>query len=176
MKVRILIASLMAAAMIMGCGNETGFSPQSPESEQWVDHPSDESLGKVLFMTRRELAEAKRATAKYQDLQAALDDGYVDINLFVPGQGFHFLKPDLLDGTFEHTRPEILVYFPLDDGYLELVAVEYLTTGASAPEGFTGDEDEWEFLGDPPFWALHAWIWVPNPDGVFAESNPRLLP
>ena len=23
-------------------------------------------------------------------------------------------------------------------------------------------------------WLLHAWIWTPNPDGVFTEINPNV--
>jgi hypothetical protein len=23
-------------------------------------------------------------------------------------------------------------------------------------------------------WVLHAWVWSPNPDGMFADMNPRI--
>jgi len=55
------------------------------------------------------------------------------------------------------------------------VGVEYavpVSCGA-APEGFTGDADEWENeTGSPRLWTLNAWIWRHNPNGIFASVNP----
>jgi hypothetical protein len=46
---------------------------------------------------------------------------------------------------------------------------------ATAPEGFTGDADEWEFMAEGlPIWALRTAIWFPNPEGMFEEHNPRI--
>jgi hypothetical protein len=28
--------------------------------------------------------------------------------------------------------------------------------------------------GLPSFYELHAWLWKPNPSGVFADYNPRV--
>ena len=28
--------------------------------------------------------------------------------------------------------------------------------------------------GPPPFYALHAWVWEHNPDGITANWNPRV--
>ena len=58
-----------------------------------------------------------------------------------------------------------------------LVAVEYAvptSLAATAPEGFTGDSDHWHRNEEFSLWTLHAWVWYPNPDGVFSELNFRV--
>lgn len=127
-------------------------------------------------LTLRELARARRATAKYHDVENALADGYVDGNLYTSGEGYHYINPLLVDGHFDLEQPEVLLYAarPGEDG-LKLVAVEYVSPDTfPVPEGFTGDDDVWE--SEPPFpiWVLNAWIWLDNPDGVFAFLNPRI--
>ncbi len=56
------------------------------------------------------------------------------------------------------------------------MGVEYVVPvacTATPPEGFTGDDDEWEFMAEGlPIWAMRAAIWLPNPEGMFAEHNP----
>lgn len=122
-----------------------------------------------------ELATARAATARYQRVEAALADGFVDIDLFVPGMGYHFLNPDRVDGTFDPREPELLVYTRQSNGRMRLVAVEYaVPTSEPRPEGFTGDTDVWDENTTFSLWTLHAWVWLENPDGVFADLNPRL--
>ena len=128
--------------------------------------------------TRRELARARMATARYHNITRAIADGYVDIDVFIPNMGFHYLKPAVLDETFDIERPELLVYANLNnENRLRLVAVEYAvptSLTATAPEGFTGDSDHWHRNDEFSLWTLHAWVWYPNPDGVFAELNFRV--
>ena len=137
--------------------------------------PLEDSLSPA---TRQELLRARRATAKYSDLSVAIADGYADINVFIPQMGFHYLKSSVLDDEFDPERPELLVYAQdLCEGRMRLVAVEYAVPtnlSATAPEGFTGTADEWHRQDNFGLWTLHAWIWFRNPDGVFAELNPRV--
>ncbi len=98
------------------------------------------------------LEEVRTATARFQDVEAALAEGYVrdptDMCDVAPmmgrpaalgGMGIHFFRPDLLgvtappnprvNGNGTHTdfrKPSILIYEPRADGTLELVAVENL--------------------------------------------------
>ncbi|HWP45271.1 MAG TPA: hypothetical protein VNO14_18660 [Blastocatellia bacterium] len=138
------------------------------------------SLGEdhISNATRRELARARRATARYHDIEKALEDGYVDINVFIPQMGYHYLRPSILDGTFDIEKPELLVYaLTPNSRCLRLVAVEYavpLDQSPTAPEGFTGEADVWHANEEFGLWTLHVWIWFPNPEGVFAELNPRV--
>jgi hypothetical protein len=98
------------------------------------------------------LAEVRKATERFTDVNIALAEGYVrdpgDLcdtaemmgkPAVLGAMGIHFFRPDLLgitappnprvDGTGTHTdflNPAILIYEPQADGSLELVAVENL--------------------------------------------------
>jgi hypothetical protein len=128
--------------------------------------------------TRRELAQVRSATARYLDISNAIEDGYVDIDVFVSGQGFHYLKPSFLDAQFQLDKPELLVYAPdLTKNRLRLVCIEYavpVSLSATPPEGFSGEADEWHLNEDFGLWTLHCWAWLENPNGMFAEFNPRV--
>jgi hypothetical protein len=103
-------------------------------------------------MAEPNLAEVRAATARFQDVEVALAEGYVrdPMNLCDtaammgrPGtlgaMGVHYFRPDLLgissppgprvSGTGTHTdftKPAILIYEPQADGSMALVAVENL--------------------------------------------------
>jgi hypothetical protein len=125
-----------------------------------------------------QLDEVRHAVARYLDEDAAFADGYVDVGVFFPNMGWHYLKPELMDANFEHTAPEFLVY--ADDpcgGKRRLVAVEYavpLELSKKAPAGFAGSADRWTRNTNFGLWTLHAWVHEYNPDGVFAPDNPRI--
>ena len=126
--------------------------------------------------TNHELAQARRGTAKYHDFDQADADGFEFLHC-VPGEGFEYVNWSLVDCNFEIEHPEALHYIPEGDG-LRLVGVEYVipvACTATAPEGFTGDNDEWEFMAEGlPIWALRAAIWLPNQEGMFKEKNPAI--
>jgi hypothetical protein len=74
----------------------------------------------------------------------------------------------------EH-RPEVLLYEPQKNGKLELIGVEFvvppaLWAGSGPPE--LGDQT----FGNNPYgnYALHAWVWRHNPNGMYANFNPRV--
>lgn len=132
-------------------------------------------------------AATRAATAAYHDLAAAEAAGY---GLFPGcfahpegGMGVHYVQfSSVADGTVDPLRPEALVYEPLTGGGYRLVAVEWVViaaswTGAEPPAVF-GHPLEYvdtpnEF-GLPPFYELHAWLWQPNPLGMFNEWNPAV--
>jgi hypothetical protein len=126
--------------------------------------------------TEQELARARNATAKYHDVARAEADGYV-FNACVPGEGLEYINFALVDCTFDIEHPEALHYIT-QGNRLRLVGVEYvvpIACTATAPEGFTGDADVWEFMGEGlPIWNLRVALWLHNPDGIFAEDNPRV--
>ena len=126
-----------------------------------------------------QLDQTRNAAAKYLDVDAALADGYVDIGLFVPNMGWHYMKESLVDAKFDWTRPELLVYAddPCGGGKRRLVAVEYavpLALSKRAPFGFVGNADQWDANQTFQLWTLHAWVYEFNPDGVFAPFNKRV--
>lgn len=123
--------------------------------------------------TMWELQQARAASAKYLKLENALKDGYIDINVIKPNMGYHYMKPSIVDGTFDVKNPEILVYNKDEDGNFHLQAVEYAIPLANArPEGFTGSDDVWDGNVGFNLWLLHAWVWTYNPDGAFNPTNP----
>lgn len=129
----------------------------------------------LSFRTIFELRQAKAATAKYQDIENAIADGYVDIAVDVENMGHHFMKLSLVDGVFDHKRPEILVYNKDKNGKQRLVAVEYaIPLSEPKPEGFTGDADVWDGNTGFGLWLLHAWVWEYNPAGVFKSTNSNV--
>jgi hypothetical protein len=139
---------------------------------------------KLSSETRKELAEARRATAKYHDIDAAYADGYIDAGFVLPGVGCHLINLGYLDGVFELTKPELLIYAscsPNQGGKAELRSIEYVTLCGGPPtctlpppEGFSGDQDVWTPFTDGSLWTLHVWVWRNNPDGIFVKINPRI--
>ena len=129
------------------------------------------------------LAPAREGTAKYHKVSHAEAAGYVSTldllgcfqNPGVGGMGLHYLNPTLLDGLVDADTPEALVYEMTDHG-LKLAGVEYIVPldawdGQDPPELFGEHFHVNAVLG---LWVLHAWIWTPNPTGVFQDWNPSV--
>lgn len=133
----------------------------------------------------KQLAELRQATKQYHDLETAEADGYVldDHCVAHPGgagaMGYHAGNLGKVDDKTDHTDPEVLVY-EKRGGEFHLVAAEFLVVGAEAPTLFDQEMHLFIPADDPinPFeeniWALHAWVWKGNPNGVFAHFNPNV--
>ncbi len=115
-----------------------------------------------------ELAKVRNATAKYHDIRKAEENGYVLGTDLIPNMGYHYINFELIDEVVDPLVPEILVYVPSGNG-LKLVAVEYMSTVDNSLFGRSFDPPH----GDIPY-TLHAWIWHPNPDGMFEPFNPNV--
>ena len=137
------------------------------------------------------------ATARFHSVNQALEAGYGPLPEGVPlheciaafdgsgAMGFHYLNGALLDTTIDPAQPEVLVYAPDEHGRLRLAALEYVVFqvpwtdehGAAIPvlfgEAFhvVGEGNRYEV---PAFFALHVWLWQPNPAGTFADFNPNV--
>lgn len=176
--IKILLTGTAALALA-GLIAINPFSAQRPNVE--ASHSETTTLGpssgpaSLLAPAGEQLLQAIKKTSKFSDIHEALDSGYKNINVFVAGQGCHYLNSNLLDGKFDPNRPEILVYDESPGRDPVLVAVEYavpISASPNAPEGFTGPYDVWDENDDFGLWTLHAWTALPNPDGVFAPNNP----
>ncbi len=129
----------------------------------------------------RDVARARAATARFRMEDAAVAAGYPAATHCVEnqpagGMGLHYQNGALLDTTLDVERPEILVYEKQSDGRIKLNGVEYLVPIAA----WKRDEAP-TLMGQPlkradqlGVWYLHAWIWEPNPSGLFADWNPRV--
>ena len=139
-------------------------------------HDGDAGCGQEC---RRQLAEVRAATAKYHDSEIAVIDGYVPVGGCValpsgPAMGIHYVNfQKVLDGTVNVKDPEVLVYIPEADGSLRLVAVEYMIPQAMVTE-LPELYGRHFHPGPMETWTLHAWVWRNNPDGMFADFNPKL--
>ncbi len=136
---------------------------------------------------------ARHATARYQDRDAAIADGYRLIGDDFPGMGEHWIHIGLVfDGAYDPTRPEILTYVTLG-GTPRLLGIAYalpLLDGEVPPEepagraawhAHSGSVDD-ETLAPhhhssehadhgPRLAMVHAWVWLANPEGLFAADN-----
>jgi hypothetical protein len=140
------------------------------------------------------LNAARKATAAFQDLDAALAAGYVKFPdlagdcVAQPGQGgmgIHYVNPALLDEKLDPMRPEFLVYKKTAAGKHELVALEYVVF---APVWDALHPQPPVLFGHPlhlvrtpnrygtpaAFYELHVWAWEHNPNGLFNDWNPQV--
>lgn len=139
------------------------------------------------------VARARSATERYRDRRQAVADGYRPIGGDFPGMGEHWIQiTTLFAGRFAVENPPVLEYATIG-GQPTLVGVAYalpLLAGEDAPtfpaphawHEHTGTvEEETDFftqvmashesMGDARLAMLHAWVWLPNPDGMFRSDN-----
>ncbi|MGI8560559.1 MAG: hypothetical protein ACR2J7_03815 [Luteimonas sp.] len=131
-----------------------------------------------------ELAALRSATASFHSLKSAKAAGWDEditgcLSSSQGGMGHHYVNwGELFDGgTLDPLRPEVLVYAPDATGAKRLVAVEYLILGSDLPSTATPPEmygQEFHFNSTFGVWALHAWVWKHNPNGIFADWNPKV--
>ncbi len=73
--------------------------------------------------TAAQIAAIRAATAKYQDIEKAKADGYIQVSQMMPNMGYHFRNPDLT--SMDLDKPHLLLYVQNKDGSWQLVGVEY---------------------------------------------------
>jgi hypothetical protein len=138
-----------------------------------------------------ELAAVRAATAKFHSLEAALGAEY---GLFYVctdeagrgAMGQHYVNGGLVgDAVLDPARPEAIMFEPKRGGGSRLVGVEWVVfqsaweeAGNTAAPTLFGRTltymPEGNRYGIPPFYQLHAWIWKPNPTGMYKDWNPRV--
>ena len=152
-------------------------------------------LSTTVADATNDLARARAATAAFHDVDRFGPAGYggplEDLagitcitNPGVGVMGVHFVNGALVgDATLDVEKPEVLVYQPLPNGRLRLVAAEYvvfqgawLQAGNTAAPTLFGQPLNFVPAGNryglPPFYEIHAWIWMNNPSGMFKDWNP----
>jgi hypothetical protein len=193
-------AALAAALAALGVWGAT-----SPAAAPFEHRHQAGKAAKVDRQLTRQLAQMRVATAQYAtDLEKAKADGYRIITPMMRDMGFHYLNPSIAE--FDVTRPPILVYLRRDGTYqlgaLEWVfpkkpakpplkgarygsfpAACHYDDGTFTPAGSEADcpttspETGTPFVfWHPKLVTLHVWIWYPNPDGLYAGTNPLVRP
>lgn len=139
---------------------------------------------------QRQLDKVKGATKRYRDVNIALRDGYLASSRCEeqPGvgvMGFHYYNPELgNDPQIDPLHPEFLLYTPTATGGRRLVAVEYMRIDVDQDRSTDFDRPKFfgrkfngpmygHFPGQPIHYDLHVWLFLNNPDGVFARYNPN---
>jgi len=143
-----------------------------------------------------ELAQVRRVTARFHDLDAARAAGYElgwvngsGVRILTGcvssptagAMGYHYFNAGLMaDLSTDVLHPEALVYAPSEEGGLKLAAVEWVVRGQNSnPAGVSSPPS---VLGMPMhilvpavgFYLMHAWVWKPNPAGIMADWNPNV--
>ncbi|MGH9249292.1 MAG: hypothetical protein ACRD0W_07240, partial [Acidimicrobiales bacterium] len=170
----------------------TGHEPVTPVSHYSGGEPAD-----IPPEIRTELAVARAVSAPYHRVERAETDQYglppapAPLHECISAEdghgamGLHYINAAKLDADLDATLPEVLVYEPTGNDRLRLVALEYVVFedawkaehGDTTPQLFgrdmtyVGDGNRYEL---PPFYQIHTWVWKNNPDGMFADHNPRV--
>jgi hypothetical protein len=171
---RRMLSVALAAVALSAC---TENQPVSPDAD--MDMSAQLALQPQTEMNRA-LATLRRVTAKYHDIEVAFNDGFVLLHPCEerPDEGpvgtVYVHMGRLLDGVIDPASPDALIYEPSRNGRERLVGVEF-----ALPYALWNGNEPPEFLGhafqpEDEFgvYALHAWVWRNNPEGMFAESNP----
>jgi len=125
--------------------------------------------------------KVRAANSRFLDVKAATAEGYAPIpcasGITGGAMGIHYVNGAYLkDDKIGIARPEAVMYEPMADGTLKLVAVEYITSkGPASLDGqlfnFNSAPNRYG-LGE--FYQLHVWAWKGNPTGTFADMNPKV--
>lgn len=201
----IAIWMVVSGLMIASCSTEK-YDEITPVSPFEVERGFEEEFGLKSGNSSQNqlLAQIRRATAKYQRLDAAIADGYkLDSHCAAHpefgGMGQHAVNMDRIVPFVVATEPPVLVYEPTQNGRYRLVAVEYIVPAApwdaanNTPPmlGEVEFDDHREIIfveneegnlvpvnakGGPPFphYQLHVWVWKNNPNGMYFPFNPTV--
>lgn len=142
------------------------------------------------------IKDARVGTARYRSVDSAIADGFKRVGVEFPAMGEHWVNlPRVLENRFDAARPSVLIYITTQ-GKRELAGVAYtaLLYDGQKPPATAAKLSDWhehngsvaeESLplhhaagmssaptsGAPRLSILHAWVWTPNPAGVFVTDN-----
>jgi hypothetical protein len=128
------------------------------------------------------LAQVRRATAKYQRVEVAIADGYLEASHCVyneelgAGMGYHFVKQELVGPFFDPLKPQALLYERDKHGEFKLIGVEYIVIDIGQDHPLLGNQP-FDIGGTPipvDHYSLHVWIWKNNPLGMYIPYNPKV--
>jgi hypothetical protein len=151
---------------------------------------------------QHQLKIAREATSKFKSVARAEKAGYGLPPAGVPlhecishgadgAMGLHYINGTLLDTKLDPRKPEALVYEPLKNGKLKLVALEFVVFQDAwnakhpnrmpklfgqmfMPVNALPNNNGLTVYNIPPFYMLHVWLFKHNPSGRFNPWNPRV--
>lgn len=171
--VKRAFALVALATTITACADTARFTPTSPSTIEASLSASPAAPGPLAII--------ERATVRYKNIDNAIADGFVLLHDCETRDGgaagaLYYHPARLTDGVLDPASPDALLYEPSPTGKPRLVAAElaipYSLWTDTTPPTLLGNA----FQAEDEFgvWALHVWIWRRNPNGMFAESNPRV--
>jgi hypothetical protein len=187
----LAVPVLVGAALVPGMA--AGGEQPAGRNHSGHDHSTHDHVPARL---KADLAEVRKATARFHRVDEAIAAGYelgwvngAGVRIVagcvahpsLGAMGYHYFNAALMtDDAVELRKPEVLVYAPDADGGLDLVAVEWVARSAdSNPPGVSEAPSilgmDMHILVPPPgpaFYLMHAWVWTENPAGIFADWNP----
>lgn len=181
----VWIMTAGAAVLLTACGADSmPVSPRLAETSATNSaqlNRSGDGQGQHEQQVERLVETLLRVTARYHNIEIAKRDNFVllhdcETRLNDEPVGTVYVNMNrLTDGVINPEVPDALIYEPTAKG-LTLVGVEFAIpftqwTQPQPPQllGTTFQrEDEFGVF------ALHAWVWRSNPNGLFAETNPRV--
>ena len=152
------VTKLLAAAAVMSLGAASAYAHSNETTASIANNPLADSV--------------RAANDRFQDVAKAVAEGYAPIPCASSptggAMGIHYVNANYLkDDAVDVARPEAVMYEPMADGTLALVAVEYITSkGPAELQGqlfnFNSAPNRY---GLGPFYELHVWAWKANPTG-----------
>jgi hypothetical protein len=200
---QILATAVLTGVLVTGASAAYahGTEAYGTDGKVYQEAPKDvnyfDSFKKMTIKQRIDFAKATLATAKYEDFNKAVADGYAQEGPFAGNDqgamGIHFTRFDIAgDNVIDPAHPETLLYEPEADGSMKLVGIEYHVDAKltdKAPEVF-GQKFDGQMLNhhlDPStltvadladknnfHYDLHVWNFRHNPNGLFSIWNPTV--
>jgi len=119
------------------------------------------------------VAGVRAANDRFKNVSVAMSEGYTPTSCASGADGgamgIHYVNAKLISAdAIDIRHPQAVMYEPMPDGKLALIAVEYITSkGPASLEGqlfnFNGASNRY---GLGPFYELHVWAWKANPHGA----------
>ncbi len=178
------VGVIIAVFIIAACSTEKmeDLEADVQLKKEASEHIGDFDLKQGNAAQNQLLAQVRRATAKYQRVEVAIEDGYLGTPHCVyneelgAGMGYHFVKQGLVDPVFDPLMPEALLYERDKNGKFKLVGVEYIVIDVGQEHPHFGNHP-FDVGGTPvpvPHYSLHVWVWKNNPMGMYFPYNPKV--
>ncbi|MFB6087838.1 MAG: hypothetical protein ABEJ85_04895 [Haloarculaceae archaeon] len=132
----------------------------------------------------KRLRKHRESLSRFRDVTTAIDEGYRTAAQYVRTDdgvlGIPLVKPSI--GKLDPERPQIVLYGLTDDNQYELFGLKWYVPAEKrdGPPSLFGQSFDGPLSGKiwlvPEHYALHAWLFRDNPDGMFALYNPAIDP
>jgi hypothetical protein len=156
-------SALFAALALVGAGACKSDNPTAP-----LPHDVDVLRASLDAYTSLALAKSAGYNTAITDCMSNGDEG---------AMGVHFGNPNFIDGVADANHPEVLIYEPGVNGDMSLVGVEFIVPFTALPKTATPPTlfgQKFQVNDVFGVWALHVWTHRINPNGTFAQWNPRV--